>query len=223
MNNTIQEIYKQPVNAGEVDWKYDFEPVNYEAAVQFMENRVGAIRASNAPELVWLLEHPPLYTAGSSASEDELIDPERFPVYTTGRGGRYTYHGPGQRIAYVMLDLQRRRADVRGYVQRLESWMIDTLAQFGIIGEQRKDRIGIWVAGVDGGEAKIAAVGVRISRWVTFHGIALNVHPNLNHFQGIVPCGIKEYGVTSMRALGSEATMSEVDLALRHTFTRVFD
>ena len=205
-----------------VEWKIDADPVPYPEAITFMERRVADIRAGSADELVWLLEHPPLYTAGSSASEDELIDKERFPVFPTGRGGRYTYHGPGQRVAYVMLDLQRRGPDVRRFIRQLECWIIDTLEQFGIVGEPRADRIGIWVTGPDGREAKIAAIGVRIRRWVTFHGIALNVSTNLEHFQGIVPCGIDGFGVTSMQELGIDANLSEIDESLQQSFTKIF-
>lgn len=187
-----------------------------------MERRVEAIRDGRAAETVWLLEHPPLYTAGTSADADELLDAERFPVYRTGRGGRYTYHGPGQRVAYVMLDLRRRGPDVRAYVRALEGWLIATLARLGVNGECRAGRVGIWVRLGDGREAKIAALGVRVRRWITYHGIALNVNPELSHFDGIVPCGIAGHGVTSLRALDVTAGMDEVDAALRDTFGPVF-
>jgi lipoyl(octanoyl) transferase len=187
-----------------------------------MEARVEAIRAGGAPELVWLLEHPPLYTAGTSADPAELLDPERFPVYRTGRGGRHTYHGPGQRVGYVILDLQRRRPDVRCFVHDLEEWLVRTLARFGVRGERRQGRIGIWVERGDGREQKIAAIGVRVRRWVTYHGVSLNVDPDLSHFTGIVPCGVAEHGVTSLAALGLHVAMPEVDMALRATFTEVF-
>ncbi len=196
--------------------------MDYPAAVGFMEQRVEAIRNGQAAESVWLLEHPPLYTAGTSADVDELLDAERFPVYRTGRGGRYTYHGPGQRVAYVMLDLKQRGPDIRAYVQALEAWLIATLARFGVNGECRAGRVGIWVNLGGGREAKIAALGVRVRRWVTYHGIALNLNPKLSDFDGIVPCGIAGHGVTSLRALGVTATMDEVDAALRDTFGAVF-
>ncbi len=198
------------------------EPVAYPDAVAAMEERVAAILARRAPEQVWLLEHPPLYTAGTSAGADDLLDPQGLPVFKTGRGGQYTYHGPGQRVAYVMLDLAARgRMDLRCFVRDLERWLIGTLAEFGVVGVCRDGRIGIWVE-TEGGEAKIAAIGVRVRRWVTFHGVSLNVAPDLAHYQGIVACGIREHGVTSLAALGIEATMSDVDLALRRKFDTVF-
>src|SRR5262249_1940723 len=197
-------------------------PVDYAAAVEAMEQRVAAISAGTASELVWLLQHPPLYTAGTSAREEDLLDQHLLPVYRTGRGGRYTYHGPGQRVAYVMLDLRRRGQDVRCHVHQLEEWMIRTLARFDIRGERRDGRVGIWVVRPDGGEDKIAAIGVRVRRWVTYHGVALNVAPELDHYRGIVPCGIAEHGVTSLAALGVAATMPEIDAALRATFSEVF-
>jgi lipoyl(octanoyl) transferase len=187
-----------------------------------MEARVAAIRAGNAPELVWLLEHPPLYTAGTSARSADLVEPGLFPVHRSGRGGQYTYHGPGQRIAYVMLDLRRRGADIRCYVHTLEDWLIGTLALLGVAGERRQGRIGIWVVGADGGESKIAALGVRVRQWVSYHGIALNVAPDLTHYRGIVPCGISAHGVTSLAALGVPAEMDAVDAALRRAFARSF-
>lgn len=196
-----------------------------------MEARADAIALQAAPERVWLIEHPPIYTAGTSAKESDLVD-ARFPVFRTGRGGQYTYHGPGQRVAYVMLDLKRRRPDVRAFVGSLEAWLIDTLAAFGVRGETRADRVGVWVArpdkptGVDGtpAEDKIAAIGVRVRRWATFHGVSLNVAPELADFSGIVPCGIAQshYGVTSLRDLGLRVTLAEADAALRRTFERRF-
>jgi lipoyl(octanoyl) transferase len=186
-----------------------------------MEARVAAIRDGRAPELVWLLEHPPLYTAGTSARPQDLLDPDRLPVHKTGRGGQYTYHGPGQRVAYVLLDLQRRGKDVRCFVHQLEGWVIAALGHFGIAGERRDGRVGIWVR-VPGGEAKIAAIGVRIRRWVSYHGVAINLDPDLAHYRGIVPCGIAEYGVTSLAALGVAATMADLDAALRAEFVEVF-
>ena len=177
--------------ASRVEWKIDQNPVAYEDALAFMEARAAAIRDSGAPECVWLLEHPPLYTAGTSAREEDLLDPSRFPVFRTGRGGEYTYHGPGQRVAYAMLDLRARRPDVRAYVHDLEEWIIRTLTVFGIPGERREGRPGVWVRRPDlGREDKIAALGVRIRRWVTLHGIAINHEPDLSHYDGIVPCGI---------------------------------
>ena len=205
-----------------VEWSVAPEPVPYPDAVAAMEERVGSILARRASEQVWLLEHPPLYTAGTSARADDLLDPSGLPVFRTGRGGQYTYHGPGQRVAYVMLDLAaRRRMDLRCFVRDLEQWLIGTLAEFGVAGMCRSGRVGIWVE-TDGGEAKIAAIGVRVRRWVTFHGVSLNVAPDLAHYRGIVACGIREHGVTSLAALGIEATMSDVDLALRRNFDTVF-
>ena len=206
-----------------IEWRVSETPVEYAAAVEEMEGRVAAIRAGTAAELVWLLEHPPLYTAGTSARDEELIEPGRLPVHPTGRGGRYTYHGPGQRIAYVMLDLARRGRDVRCHVHRLEEWMIRTLARFVVQGERRDGRIGVWVARPGGGEDKIAAIGVRVRRWVSYHGVALNVDPELAHYRGIIPCGIAEHGVTSLAALGVGPTMAEVDDALHATFREVFE
>ena len=186
-----------------------------------MEERADAIAAGCANELVWLVEHPPIYTAGTSANPADLID-ARFPVFKTGRGGQFTYHGPGQRVAYLMLDLKRRKPDVRAFVRDLEEWLIRTLGTLGVKGERRADRVGIWVAQPGGCEDKIAAIGVRVRRWVTFHGIALNVAPDLSHFSGIVPCGVREHGVTSLAALGIDASMGEVDAALTGAFETVF-
>jgi lipoyl(octanoyl) transferase len=205
-----------------IEWRINETPVDYLAAIEEMESRVAAIRAGAAAELIWLLEHPPLYTAGTSARDEELLDPARLPVYRTGRGGRYTYHGPGQRIAYVMLDLRQRGQDVRCHVHQLEEWMILTLARFGVRGERRNARVGIWVARPNGCEEKIAAVGVRVRRWVTYHGVALNLDPDLDHYRGIVPCGIAEHGVTSLAKLGAAATREEIDAALQHTFAEAF-
>jgi lipoyl(octanoyl) transferase len=206
----------------QVEWRTSPTPMDYHAAVAEMEERVAAIRAGTAGELVWLLEHPPLYTAGTSARDEDLLEPNRLPVHRTGRGGRFTYHGPGQRIAYVMLDLRRRGQDVRCYVHQLEEWGIRTLAHFGVHGERRDGRVGIWVARADGGEEKIAAIGVRVRQWVTYHGLALNIDPELEHYRGIIPCGIAEHGVTSLARLGVAATTSDVDTALRATFDEVF-
>ncbi|HRK96829.1 MAG TPA: lipoyl(octanoyl) transferase LipB, partial [Rhodospirillales bacterium] len=182
---------------------------------------VAAILEGRAGDAVWLLEHPPLYTRGTSARPDELLD-ARFPVYASGRGGRFTYHGPGQRVAYPILDLRKRGADVRAYVCRLEGWIIAALARLGVRGERRTGRIGIWVVDADGGEAKIAALGVRVRRWISLHGIALNVAPDLDHFSGIVPCGLAGFSVTSLRRLGVEASMDEVDAILAATFAETF-
>jgi lipoyl(octanoyl) transferase len=209
--------------AGAIDWRISADAVPYPEAIAAMERRVAAIRAGAAPELVWLLEHPPLYTAGTSARPEDLLDSRRLPVYRSGRGGRYTYHGPGQRIAYVMLDLARRGRDVGCHVHRLEEWMIRTLARFGLEGLRRPGRVGIWVVRPDGGEAKIAAIGVRVRHWVSYHGVALNIDPDLGHYRGIVPCGIAGHGVTSLAALGVGATGAAIDAALRATFAETFD
>jgi len=206
--------------AAKVGWKISDRPVPYPEAVAAMEARAEAIAAGEAGELVWLLEHPPIYTAGTSARDADLIE-ARFPVHRTGRGGQFTYHGPGQRIGYVMLDLKRRKPDVRAYVCDLEQWLIDALAELGVKGERRHGRVGIWVA-CGKREDKIAALGVRIKRWVTFHGVALNVNPDLSHFSGIVPCGVRGHGVTSLAELGVGATAAEVDLALRRAFGKIF-
>ena len=194
----------------------------YPEALATMEARVAAIRAGTAGELVWLVEHPPTYTAGTSATPEGLLDP-RFPVYRAGRGGQWTYHGPGQRTAYVMLDLTRRGRDVRAYVHALEEWVIRALDRFNVKGERREGRVGIWVADpARGTEDKIAAIGVRVTRWVTWHGIALNVDPDLSHFGGIVPCGIRQHGITSLHRLGIPATMEEADSALMAAWSEVF-
>ena len=214
--------FEMVTGTGRIEWRIGTTPVDYEPAVDEMEARVAAIRAGTAPELVWLLEHPPLYTSGTSARDEDLLDPRRLPVHRTGRGGRYTYHGPGQRIAYVMLDLTRGDRDVRCHVHRLEEWMIRTLVHFGIQGERRDGRVGIWVVGAGGREEKIAAIGVRVRRWVTYHGVALNVDPELDHYRGIIPCGIAEHGVTSLARLGVGATIEEVDRTLQATFSGIF-
>lgn len=200
-----------------LEWIVAPAPVPYEAGLAFMQARAQAIADGRAGECVWLLEHPPLYTAGTSADPAELVDPDRFPIHTAGRGGRYTYHGPGQRVAYVMLDLNRRGRDVRAFVAALEDWLISTLAALGIAGERRDGAVGIFV-----GEAKIASIGVRVRRWITFHGVSLNVAPNLEHFSGIVPCGLHGTPVTSLEALGAETDMGRVDAALRARFAQVF-
>ncbi|HVH74060.1 MAG TPA: lipoyl(octanoyl) transferase LipB [Stellaceae bacterium] len=205
------------------EWRTSSGLVDYAAAVAEMEARVAAIRAGSAPELVWLLEHPPLYTAGTSARAADLLDPALLPVHNTGRGGQFTYHGPGQRVCYVMLDLARRGSDVRCYVRALEEWVIRALSAFGIRGERRDGRVGVWVAGGGGREEKIAAIGVRVRRWVTYHGAAINVAPDLSHYRGIVPCGISGYGVTSLAALGVPATMADLDAALRDNFAAALE
>jgi lipoyl(octanoyl) transferase len=209
-----------------VEWRLNQPPAPYEAAVDTMRARAAAVADGQAPEMVWLLEHPPLYTAGTSAKPEELVE-ARFPVHMTGRGGQFTYHGPRQRIAYVMLDLRRRGPDVRRFVATLEEWIIRTLASFGVEGGRRDERIGVWVRRPDKGdghEDKIAAIGIRVQRWVTLHGIAINVAPDLTHFSGIVPCGVSDprYGVTSLADLGVAATMTEVDASLRREFERLF-
>ncbi len=204
------------------EWKISDEQIPYPQALAFMEARAAAIRDQGAAECVWLLEHPPLYTAGTSARPEDLLDHQRFPVYQAGRGGQYTYHGPGQRVAYVMLDLKQRGADIRCFVHDLEDWLIRTLDRFGVKGERRDGRVGIWVARPGGREDKIAAIGVRVRKWVSFHGVALNVDPDLSHFNGIIPCGIRQHGVTSLWDLGHTPTLEEVDMALKDSFAEVF-
>jgi len=226
-----QTSLKPLPGAAAVEWRIADDPVAYDDAVAFMEARVAEIAEGRAGELVWLVEHPALYTAGTSAKPQDLID-SRFPVHETGRGGQFTYHGPGQRVAYVMLDLNRRQKDVRAFVAALESWIVATLALFNVRGETREDRVGVWVARPDKkpgrknepAEDKIAAIGVRMRRWVSFHGIAINVEPDLSHFSGIVPCGIKEdhLGVTSLVDLGLPVAMADVDVALRRAFEEIF-
>ena len=218
--------FARPAGGGAVEWRISKAPVPYPEAVAAMEARVAAIANREAPELVWLLEHPSLYTAGTSGKDADLLD-ARFPLFSAGRGGQLTYHGPGQRVAYVMLDLRRRRPDVRAYVAGLEQWIIRALAAFNVRGERREDRVGVWVARPDKGrdhEDKIAAIGVRLRRWVSFHGIAINVEPDLEHFSAIVPCGVADprYGVTSLVDLGHAVTMGDFDGALRQAFAEVF-
>ncbi|MGM0422496.1 MAG: lipoyl(octanoyl) transferase LipB [Pseudomonadota bacterium] len=208
------------------EWKIEERPVPYERALAFMEARTRSIRERNVSEMVWMLEHPPVYTAGTSADPKDLLD-NRFPVFNTGRGGQYTYHGPGQRVAYVMLDLQKRGPDLRKYVYNLEQWVIDSLRVFNIKGERREGRVGIWVdlepfGKPAGTEAKIAAIGVRVQKWVSFHGVAINLHPNLEHYNGIVPCGVSDHGVTSIAALDKGVSMAELDESLRENFERIF-
>ena len=213
-----------------VEWITSEALVPYEEAEAFMEARADAIASGEADECIWLLEHPALYTAGTSANEKDLTDPDRFPVYQTKRGGQYTYHGPGQRVVYVMLDLNKRGKDVRKFVQQLETWVINALNEFNVTGQIREGRVGVWVErpdrprGANGAlaEDKIAAIGIRLRKWVSFHGISINVEPELSHFSGIVPCGIAEFGVTSLVDLGLPAGMGDVDVALRKTFKDVF-
>ena len=212
-----------------VEWHEDLRrPIDYLTAVDYMERRVTAIHDESAPEIIRLLEHPPLYSAGTSARSEDLLDPDRFPVFRTGRGGQYTYHGPGQLVGYVMMDLGKRNRDVRQFVRDLESWLIETLAKFGVTGERREGRVGIWV---DLGpshkgkhrDVKIGAIGVRVRRWVSYHGVSLNVEPDLDHFSGIVPCGINEHGVTSLVDLGITVTTAEVAAAMRGAYEQVFN
>jgi lipoyl(octanoyl) transferase len=203
---------------GEIEWRVSDAPVPYEEALAFMEQRAAAIREGTHSECIWLLEHPPLFTAGTSADSAELFNPMGFPVHYAGRGGRYTYHGPGQRVGYVMLDLEKRGKDIRRFVHRLEQWMIDALADVGVSAHRTEGRIGIWV-GEGPNEAKIGALGVRVERWVTLHGFAINVSPDLTHFGGIVPCGIAEFGVTSIAALGKQIPLTSIDCALKRSFS----
>lgn len=203
------------------EWRVEDGLTPYPDAVRAMEERVEAIAKGEAPDLVWLVEHPPIYTAGTSAQDEDLLD-ARFPVFKTGRGGQFTYHGPGQRVGYVMLDLKRRKPDVRGFVHDLEEWLIRTLAAFDVKGERREGRVGIWVARGGGREDKIAAIGVRVRKWVTYHGVSFNVAPDLTHFGGIVPCGISEHGVTSLHDLGIAASMADTDAAMKAAFAGVF-
>ena len=224
--NDLAAKLNPPADPAPVEWRIGAAPVGYEESVAAMTERATAIAASQARELVWLLEHPPLYTAGTSTRPEELAA-ARLPVHETGRGGQATYHGPGQRVAYVMLDLKRRGPDVRRFVVSLEEWLIRTLKAFGVEGERREDRIGVWVQRPDKGEGhedKIAAIGIRVQRWVTLHGASLNVAPDLSHFGGIVPCGVSDprYGVTSLADLGVQTAMAEVDAVLRREFERLF-
>jgi lipoyl(octanoyl) transferase len=225
VRDALAEVLLPAAGADPVEWVIAEGLVGYDEAIAEMEARVAAIAAGNAPERVWLVEHPPLYTAGTSARDEDLVEPNRFPVFRSGRGGQFTYHGPGQRVAYVMLDLNRRVPDLRRYVAALEAWLIGALGEFNVRGERREDRVGVWVRRPDRGAAaedKIAAIGIRVRRWVTYHGISLNVEPDLSHFSGIVPCGVRQHGVTSLVDLGIPVTMPEVDSVLRGTFEQVF-
>jgi lipoyl(octanoyl) transferase len=228
--NSLEISFHPATGSPPVEWRVTDGLTDYASAVAFMDARAAAIREGSQSELVWLLEHPPLYTAGTSASAADLILPGKFPVHQTGRGGEHTYHGPGQRVAYVMLDLKRRREDVRAFVAALEAWIISALETFNVKGERREDRVGVWVkrpdkpALPDGAmaEDKIAAIGIRLKRWVSLHGISLNVEPDLTHFDGIVPCGISQYGVTSLADLGLTASMQDADFALHQAFEEIF-
>ena len=205
-----------------VDLRVSRNPVPYPEAVVVMEDRVAAVRAGTARDLVWFLVHPPIYTAGTSAQDSDLLAPDRFPVFKSGRGGQYTYHGPGQRVVYVVMDLKKRGADIRRFVRDLEAWAITALARLGVAGEIHPGRVGIWVTQGDGREDKIGAIGVRVRHWVSYHGLALNVAPDLTHFSGIVPCGITDQGVTSLAGLGIDASMADMDVSLTETFPDVF-
>ena len=213
-----------------VQWEISDGEVDYNTALKKMEKHVQQIISGEADEKVWLLEHPPLYTAGTSANKKDLVEPYRFPVFETKRGGQYTYHGPGQRVVYVMLDLNKRGKDIKKFVKNLEAWIIHTLAEFNVVGQSRNERIGIWVERPDKPksidelleEEKIAAIGVRLRKWITFHGLSINVDPDLSHFQGIVPCGIKEHGVTSLVDLGLPVSMTDLDIALKKNFSKVY-
>ncbi|MEW9805103.1 lipoyl(octanoyl) transferase LipB [Mesorhizobium sp. ZMM04-5] len=226
----ISVSFKPVAGAAPVEWRIEPGLTPYDEALAFMDARADAIRTGGAAEMVWLVEHPPLYTAGTSARPEDLVEPDRFPVFAAGRGGEYTYHGPGQRVAYVMLDLKRRREDVRAFVAALEQWIIGTLDRFNVKGERREDRVGVWVVrpdrppAADGSPAedKIAAIGIRLRRWVSFHGVSINVEPDLQHFSGIVPCGVTDHGVTSLVDLGLPVTMADLDLALKGAFVDVF-
>jgi lipoyl(octanoyl) transferase len=206
----------------QIEWKIGSNLIDYEEALSFMEERVAEIHLGTARELVWFVEHPPLYTSGTSSKESDLLAPKRFPVYYAGRGGQYTYHGPGQRVVYVMLDLNKRGRDVRKFVADLERWIIESLAEFNIIGETREGRVGVWVERQGGREDKIAAIGVRVRKWVTFHGICINVEPDLSHYTGIVPCGISDHGVTSLVDLGLPVNMDDLDATLKKTWGKIF-
>lgn len=230
LRDEINVDFKTRFGAPAVRWRVETGLTPYSQAVEFMEQEAIKIANGEADELIWLIEHPPLYTAGTSAKVEDLIEPDRFDVFDTGRGGEYTYHGPGQRVAYVMLDLKRRKQDVRAFVSALEAWIIGTLGEMNVTGERREDRVGVWVKRPekaplpDGSmsEDKIAAIGIRLKKWVSFHGISLNVEPELEHFTGIVPCGVEQYGVTSLVDLGLPITMEDVDINLRKIFEEIF-
>jgi lipoyl(octanoyl) transferase len=217
-----QDIATSLAHSAALRWETSAGLVDFETAVTRMDLEVENIARNGAKELVWLLQHPPLYTAGTSANPQDLVSPNRFPIHTTGRGGQYTYHGPGQRIAYVMLDLKKRSNDVRAFVAGLEQWIISTLNEFGIVGERREDRVGVWVRH-GAAESKIAALGIRVRHGISLHGISINLNPDLEHFSGIVPCGVTQHGVTSFAALGNTAEMADLDAALRRNFAAVFE
>ncbi len=206
----------------DIEWKITKDPVDYEQALTEMDQRAAAIRTHSARELIWLLEHPSIYTCGTSAKPDDILIPHKCPIYQTGRGGQVTYHGPGQRIAYVLLDLEKRNPDIRAYVRQLEDWVIQTLKTYQIQAYRRDNRIGLWVPRTNSIDDKIAAIGVRVKKWVSLHGLAINVHPDLSYYQGIIPCGIKEHGVTSMKELGHNIKLEDMDKILKETFYKVF-
>ncbi|EJF88705.1 lipoyl(octanoyl) transferase LipB [Bartonella tamiae] len=226
----LNQDFKTSLTAPPVEWLVSDKLIDYPEALSFMTQYVEEIAKGNARERIWLLEHPPLYTAGTSAQRQDLLLPDRFPVFEAGRGGEFTYHGPGQRVVYIMLDLKKRKQDVRAFVSALEEWIIQTLAQFNIKGERREDRVGVWVVRTDRPsskldvftEDKIAAIGIRLRKWVSFHGISINVEPNLNHYNGIVPCGLADYGVTSLVDLGLPVTLHNLDTALKIAFEKIF-
>ena len=213
-----------------LQWEISEGEVDYDTALEKMDNHVQKMISGETDEKIWLLEHPSLYTAGTSANKKDLVEPDRFPVIKTKRGGQYTYHGPGQRVVYVMLDLNKRGKDIKKFIEKLEAWIILSLAEFNIVGQRRSGRVGIWIERLDKpknadgllGEEKIAAIGVRVRKWITFHGLSINVDPDLSHFQGIVPCGIKEHGVTSLVDLGLPVSMTDLDIALKKSFSKVF-
>ena len=213
-----------------LQWEISEGEVDYDTALEKMDNHVQKMISGETDEKIWLLEHPSLYTAGTSANKKDLVEPDRFPVIKTKRGGQYTYHGPGQRVVYVMLDLNKRGKDIKKFIEKLEAWIILSLAEFNIVGQRRSGRVGIWIERLDKpknaegllGEEKIAAIGVRVRKWLTFHGLSINVDPDLSHFQGIVPCGVKEHGVTSLVDLGLPVSMTDVDIALKKSFSKVF-
>jgi len=205
-----------------VTWEISEGLTPYPEAVARMETRAQSIAAGTAGELVWLVEHPPLYTAGTSAKPEDLVDPDRFEVFASGRGGQYTYHGPGQRVVYVMLDLRKRGRDVSAFIRTLEQWIMDTLSELGVTAERRCGRVGVWIDHADGREEKIAAIGVRLKKWVSFHGISINLSPDLTHYSGIVPCGINEHGVTSIKGLGHSGSMAKLDQCLQENFETLF-
>ncbi|WP_332065605.1 lipoyl(octanoyl) transferase LipB [Bartonella sp. CB189] len=226
----LSHHFKTTDNSPPIEWKISEDLVQYPEALRYMQERVNNIFTKTAREQIWLLEHPSLYTAGTSANKKDLLKPSLFPVYDAGRGGEFTYHGPGQRVVYIMLDLKRRKQDIRAFISALEEWIIQVLAKFNITGERREDRVGVWIKRLNHpstqnnlfSEDKIAAIGIRVRKWVSFHGISINVNPNLKNYSGIVPCGINNYGVTSLLDLGFSVTMHEIDIALRKTFEEIF-